>query len=414
VPEIQRVQALVGDLDSVLAQGEGGPAGAAEEIALNPKEAFLLSRIDGATSIRQICQVSQLGEDDTLRAILGLTSAGLVRLSAPGARPQPAAAAGGPTRRQDAMAKLASFLQRTQPATGRKESTKPSDSGPAVAPAPTATRKPSPAPAPTPVATRKPGPAPASAPTATGAGGDSAERSQLVARLRASESQNFYELLGVETNDTEDVIRQRYYSLARRFHPDRFHGPDVADLQPAMEILFARMNQAFHALQDPERRSEYDRNLFKGTTSQRQKQKAAAAEVGRENYRRGMELIGEEQFVKALAYLENAVSADPTRPEYFETLGMVQSLNPRLKEEAEATLKKGIELAPSRATGYLRLGLHYYKTRQLEKAAAALDKAVGWDPTDPVAKLALGKVKGGAQNALKDGTWLIKKILQEG
>jgi curved DNA-binding protein CbpA len=234
----------------------------------------------------------------------------------------------------------------------------------------------------------------------------------LLNRLRGSEAQNYYELLGVETGASLDVLQKNYYGLARRFHPDRFHGRDVADLQPAMEILFARVNQAFYTLKDPEKRQEYDRSLYKKDKGNRDVQQKAAGEVARQNYRRGRQLMRQEQFVKALKFLENAVRADDSKAEYFEALGMVQSLNPRLKAEAEESLKKACELAPARAGGFVRLGLHYFKIGQREQAAQALQEALGWDPTDTMAKLALSKVKSGGKNYVKEGTWLIRKLLE--
>ena len=216
----------------------------------------------------------------------------------------------------------------------------------------------------------------------------------------------------METGASEEVIQKNYYSLARRYHPDRFHTPDVVDLQPAMELLFARVNQAFYTLKRPEKRQEYDRILSKGSRDTREVQQAAAHEVARENYRRGRQLVAKGQYVKALPFLQNAVRADQSKAVYFETLGMVQSLNPRLKEEAEQTLKTACKLAPASAAGFLRLGLHYFKTRQIEKAAKALQTAVDWDPTNPLANMALGKVKAGGATAVKDGTWLIRQVLQ--
>jgi curved DNA-binding protein CbpA len=302
------------------------------------------------------------------------------------------------------MARLQGFLKKTE--------------GPAPAPAPVApvksVRRPATKVAATAAAAapRTAGAATAPAKNAPAPAETPSDRMMLLTRLRDSEAQDFYQLLEVETGASEDVIQKSYYSLARRYHPDRFHAPDVADLQPAMEMLFARVNEAFYSLKDPERRQKYDRVLYKGNHDTRKVQQAAAEEVGRENYRRGRQLVAMGQYVKALSFLENAVRADESKAEYFETLGMVQSLNPRLKQEAEQTLKKACELAPASGAGPLRLGLHYFKTRQSEKAAKALHEALGWDPTNALARIAMGKVKAGGASAVKDGTWLIRQVLQ--
>jgi tetratricopeptide (TPR) repeat protein len=383
IPSMDQVRSALGNLDAPLAITESGSDRLAARTSLSAEEGFLLSQVDSTGSLRQICQLSPIGEDETLCTIMGLTAAGLLQIGAAGDAPTEPAPRREP--REDPMAKLQGFLKKTK--------------GPAPASAESGKRAGRPA-----VKVVKAAAAPAEA---------SSERMMLLDRLRASEAQNYYQLLEVETGASEEVIQKSYYSLARRFHPDRFHSPDVADLQPAMEMLFARVNQAFHTLKDVDRRREYDRKQAKGKKDVHKVQQAAAREVGWENYRRGRQLVTMGQYIKALPFLENAVRADESKAEYFETLGMVQSLNPRLKEAAETALKTACELAPARPTGYLRLGLHYFKTRQFEKAAKALQEALGWDPTDPLARMAMNKVKAGGASAVKDGTWLIHKLLQD-
>ena len=113
-------------------------------------------------------------------------------------------------------------------------------------------------------------------------------------------------------------------------------------------------------------------------------------EMARENYRRGKALAEEAQFVKALPFLENAVKADATRAEYLEALGSVQALNPRYKAEAEANLKRACELAPTRPTAHLRLGLFLARYLRRGEAAQALKQAVAWDAGCTAARSMLG------------------------
>ncbi len=417
IPAIETVRSALGDLDSAPAITPAGSKGLAGGSRFSAQEEYVLTRFDGAVSIRQLVQISPAGDEETLRTILGLVAAGLLGTDVTELRaatlppsslsaPEVAAAAPSAPLKEDPMAKLQGFLQKTRvsdsaPAGAQADRPRPSTRRAATRPKPEPRRRVAPQ------ATAKASPA-AEAKELTG---DGMDRVSLLARLRTSEAQSYYELLEVETGASEDHIRHSYYSLARRFHPDRFHTPDLLDLQHAMEIMFGRINQAFRTLMNKERRMEYDHELQIGNKDQAKVQKKAAQELSRQNFRRGQQLLASGQMVKALSFFENAVRADQTCAEYYETLGMLQSLNPRLKTEAETTLKEAIKLAPSRATGYLRLGLHYFKTKQPRKATAALQKALTWDPTDAMARMALGKVRAGSEGAVKDGTWLIKKLL---
>ena len=63
--------------------------------------------------------------------------------------------------------------------------------------------------------------------------------------------EDFYELLGVSRNATDEEIKKSYRRLARELHPDT--NPD-----PAAEEQFKKITLAYEVLRDPERRQRYD------------------------------------------------------------------------------------------------------------------------------------------------------------
>jgi molecular chaperone DnaJ len=74
-----------------------------------------------------------------------------------------------------------------------------------------------------------------------------------------AERPDYYKILGVGKNATEDEIKKAYRKLARKYHPDRNPGDKQA------EERFKEVSQAHDVLSDPDKRKEYDRGgIFAG------------------------------------------------------------------------------------------------------------------------------------------------------
>ena len=64
---------------------------------------------------------------------------------------------------------------------------------------------------------------------------------------------DYYQILGVDRNATQDQIRKAFRKLAAKYHPDRNPGDKHA------EEMFKQINEAHEVLSDPEKRKLYDR-----------------------------------------------------------------------------------------------------------------------------------------------------------
>jgi len=63
---------------------------------------------------------------------------------------------------------------------------------------------------------------------------------------------DYYELLGITRDATEDDVKRAYRAMARKFHPDS--NPD----DPEAENKFKEVGLAYETLRDPEKRRRYD------------------------------------------------------------------------------------------------------------------------------------------------------------
>ncbi|MCD8311694.1 MAG: molecular chaperone DnaJ [Firmicutes bacterium] len=67
-----------------------------------------------------------------------------------------------------------------------------------------------------------------------------------------AEKRDYYEVLGVAKNATDNEIKKAYYTLAKKYHPDANPGDKAA------EEKFKEVNEAYAVLSDSEKRSKYD------------------------------------------------------------------------------------------------------------------------------------------------------------
>ncbi len=67
-------------------------------------------------------------------------------------------------------------------------------------------------------------------------------------------TKNYYETLGIKKNASAEEIKKAYRKLARKYHPDLNAGNKES------ERKFKEVNEAYNTLNDPQKRSEYDKD----------------------------------------------------------------------------------------------------------------------------------------------------------
>jgi len=172
-------------------------------LSLTPAEGYLLSRIDGATSLAVLRKIGGMPPAEVDRCVERLVDEGV----------------------------LAWHAQRGEP--------------PPAAP-----------PAPPPRAASAPGAPPLAIDPGLDLPTDVQEKVlAFEGRLRAP----YHEILGVAPDADVRTIKQAYFRLSKQFHPDRYFRRNLGPYAPRIERIFKKILEAYELLSDPATRAEVQR-----------------------------------------------------------------------------------------------------------------------------------------------------------
>lgn len=86
---------------------------------------------------------------------------------------------------------------------------------------------------------------------------------EVAAFLRDSEGASHYRVLGISPDVSESDLRNAFFTLAKRFHPDGYFRRMSREAKEALELAYQRVCEAYQVLSSPEKRIRYDIGLGK-------------------------------------------------------------------------------------------------------------------------------------------------------
>jgi hypothetical protein len=367
------VTAVLGDIDRVIAPASHPMLGA-QKLTLTPTDGFVLSRVDGTLTAREIFQLTPLPAEDTERSLFALLCTGAVEYRAPSARSSPRSGA-----RHAAGSGSAAAPPSPPPSVGVPAAPAPAP------PAAAAPATPSPPPAP------RTDPAPSEATRRAAAEFRRREIEDLHDGLR---SRDHFEILGITRAATADEVKDAYFRLARPYHPDAPLDASLEDLRVKRSAVFIRLSEAYEILRNPTSRQRYETS-FQARRAPRPEPPPPAAASGvpappapppdpaldeklaATEFAKAQRLMGEEKYWDAIQILESAIprlEATASRRARV-MLARAYMKNPKWRHRAEEVLGQVVREAPDAPEPYLVLG-ELYRGAQLRARAAAMYRKV--------------------------------------
>ena len=192
-----------------------------------------------------------------------------------------------------------------------------------------------------------------------------------------------FRLFGLEKSCSREEVRQAYFRLAKKYHPDRFSQKHRSEqLLDKITELFQHISKAYEVLMDPARRTAYSQSL--GQEKKMASAQAQALVLAELAYRKGEFLLRKREYSLALPHLRSAVSQGPGEAEYLAqyawALYKANPGNPGCAFEAHEKLLKAKEMDPGQDSTHLYLGFMYKDENRSPQAQREFELAIQCNP----------------------------------
>lgn len=339
----------------------------AEDLNLLPHEAFVLTRFtDSALHIEQVKLMSGMPDSATFQTLYTLWLGGLL------VRTEWNAAF---TEKKLAVIKAAKLELKKEAAHLVSEQTK------IRTPAPVVERKPEPE---------------AAVPVEEGIA--------LADYLMRSEgAKTHYEMLGIDINAGAPEVKQAYFAMAKRFHPDHFHHEADALLVGRVQSAFTKLAQAYDILKTPDSREAYDFRMRRELAEQEKRSasgaskeeinRAAQADQSADSFEQGFSLLIDEEYEAATPFLARAVHYSPYNPRYHAYYGKALSFDDTQRHKAEAEMQTAIKLDSTNPTFRMILAEFFIQMGMYKRAEGELTRLLSIFPSNNEARTLLDSLQ---------------------
>ncbi len=297
-------------------------------VNLQPAEAYLVSRIDGTSTVVQLGRMAGVPKEVMNRTLLGLRAAGLVELrdTRAGRPSEPIAVAVPPAALGDE-----SVAQRFTPEQQQ-------------------------------------------------------EYERVIRLVDECRRQDFYRRLGLDRRATYEEIHRRYADMTRLFHPDRAREPHLRLVRQDLKEIALALKEAYETLSNSARRAEYDRRLAEHRPAATPhvddlKREQAKRELAAANVKRAEELVRAGDVGMAVQLLDQAVRFDP-QPRTLLTLARLEFRNPMWVQRGLDHLRRAVTVDPTFVEAWIELARFWERRRQPAKQRHCLERALEHDPTN--------------------------------
>ncbi|MGH9462265.1 MAG: DUF4388 domain-containing protein, partial [Vicinamibacteria bacterium] len=278
------------------------------DCTLSSEESFVLSRVDGQSSVADIIALSPLTEEQTLRCLYALLSGGFLELGGKSRHLTPSPRSIEPLREESR--RIAPSEKKAEP---RAQELSPEEQW---------------------------------------------IRDDVVAKRAAVAAGTYYDWLELRRGASSEEIKKAYVTMIKRYHPDRLGSRRLAYLRGDLEDLLSKMTEAYQTLANPVARRRFNNSLCaEAPRGEDLSPRSAAPEapelaatslenIAARYYRDANKHFSQNHFHETVELMEEAVRFDPGKAKYHKLLARALAKNPFWGKRAEEHFETALELSP--------------------------------------------------------------------
>lgn len=216
---------------------------------------------------------------------------------------------------------------------------------------------------------------------------------------RTEKAKNFYEVFALSSDAAVNDIKQIYFALAKRFHPDLFHKEEDTKLLQRIQNAFSEIARAYETLKHESSREVYDFKIRKELSeiSEQRKTDASGEEVNLQkqneqaviNFDQGFDYLMNERPEIAVQFLARAAHFDKNNARYRAYYGKALSADNKQRHKAEAEFQTAIKLDSENTVYRIMLAEFFIQVGLVKRAEGELKRLLAIFPSNREARTLL-------------------------
>lgn len=196
---------------------------------------------------------------------------------------------------------------------------------------------------------------------------------------------NYYDVLGVKRSATEEEIRDRFRQLARENHPDRYRGPDKAEV----ERKFQTLTEAVNVLTSAEKRRQHDAEIAGGLD----KATIDFTQIAKAYLQKGVRAFKEGRMREAYENFDLAAKHNAQDAKAFHYLALAAARLEGHTRQAVQAIETAVQREPMNPVYLKDAGLLCKGAGLSAKAERYLEEALKWDASNLEVQAALAELR---------------------